>query len=244
MPSPFPGMDPFVEDQEWDDFHATFNVYVSDALAGVVEPRYVVRLKRRIYMERGMGNDVEVRRVAAQRAPDSAPAPVECWLAVPQERRESFIVIREQQTMETVTIIETLSPANKRTSSDGREQYLAKREEILQSRTNLVELDLLRGGKRLPVLGMPPGDYFAIISRGFRRPRADVYHWTLRHPLPTIPIPLKKGEPEAPLDLQQVFTTVYDRARYQLSLNYAAIPTMPLNDADAAWMRQLLAPAS
>ena len=107
---------------------------------------------------------------------------------------------------------------------------------------NLVELDLLRGGKRLPVVGMPPGDYFAIVSRGHRRPRADVYPWTLRQPLPTIPIPLKKDEPEVPLDLQAVFTTVYDRARYQLSLNYAAKPGVPLSEADASWQRQLSLP--
>jgi hypothetical protein len=141
--------------------------------------------------------------------------------------------------MEIVTVIETLSPANKRASSDGREQYLAKRQEILQSRTNLVELDLLRGGKRLPVVGMPPGDYFAIVSRGHRRPRTDEFHWTLRQPLPTIPIPLKQGEEEVPLDLQQVFTTVYDRARYQLSVNYKANPGVPLSEADCMWVRQL-----
>jgi hypothetical protein len=155
-----------------------------------------------------------------------------------EERRETYLVIREVETLEIVTVIETLSPANKRASSDGRDQYLQKREEILRSRTNLVELDLLRGGKRLPMVSVPPGDYYAIVSRGNRRPRADVYAWTLLQPLPTISIPLKPGEPEVPLDLQQAFTAVYDRARYHLSLNYAAPLATPLSEADAAWLEQ------
>ena len=158
----------------------------------------------------------------------------------PQEQRETYLVIREQRTLEIITIIETLSPANKRASIDGREQYLENREEILRSRTNLVELDLLRGGKRLPVIAPPAGDYFAIIRRGHHRSRrADVFHWNLRQPLPEIKIPLKEGEPEVPLNLHQVFTTVYDRARYQLSLDYTAQLKLPLADQDLAWVAEV-----
>src|SRR5437762_4934215 len=243
MPSPFPGMDPFIEDQEWEDFHSRFNTALSDALAPGVEPRYIVRVERRVYVEHGLEAEDQVRwadasvlwsgaeapvAVASPASAGTSVTPVECLLPDLQERRETYLVIREIPTMEIGTVIETLSPANKRASSDGREQYLVKRQEILQSRTNLVEFDLLRGGKRLPVVGMPPGDYFAIVSRGHRRPRADVYPWTIRQPLPAIPIPLKKDEPEVPLDLQQVFTMVYDRARYQLSLNYTANLALPL----------------
>ena len=209
MPSPFPGMDPFIEEQEWEDFKLTFKATISEVLGAAIDPRYVVRICHRSCAESS------------------------------RERRETFLVIREIPTMEIATVIETLSPANKRASSDGREQYLAKRQEILQSRTNLVELDFLRGGKRLPVVGLPPGDYFALVSRGHRRPRTDVFHWTPRQSLPTISIPHKPGEPEVPLDLQQVFTTVYDRARYQLSLNYTAKPSLPLNESDAKWTHDL-----
>jgi hypothetical protein len=258
MPSPFPGMDPFIEDQEWEDFHSTFNTVMREALAPGVEPRYIVRVERRIYVEHGLEPENQVRwadvsllwsgteapvAVAAPATLTASVAPVVCLLPGPQERRETYLVIRELATMEIVTVIETLSPANKRASSDGREQYLQKRQEILQSRTNLVEIDLLRGGKRLPVVGMPPGDFYAIVSRGYRRPKVDVYAWTLRQPLQTIPIPLKKDEAEVLTDLQQVFTTVYDRARYHLSLNCAARLSVPLNEEDAAWMRQLPLPS-
>jgi hypothetical protein len=248
-------MDPFLEGPEWEDFHTRFNTVLSDLLAPGLEPRYIVRVERRVYVEHGLGDDDQVRwgdvsvlrpatespvAVASPTQAGTSLAPVECILPVPQERRETYLVIRDLPAMEIVTILETLSPTNKRGSSDGRQQYLAKREEILQSRTNLVELDLLRGGRRLPAAPRPAGDYFAIVSRGYRRPKADVFAWTLRQSLPTIPIPLKKGESEVPLDLQQAFTTVYDRARYQLSLNYAANLSPPLSDADAAWARELL----
>jgi hypothetical protein len=253
MPSPFPGMDPFIEDQEWEDFHATFNTVMRETLAPGVEPRYIVRVERRVYVEHGLEGDDQVRwadvsvlwsgtesQVAvASPSTTTSLAPIECLLPGPQERRETYLVIREVKSMEIVTVIETLSPANKRASSDGREQYLDKRQEILQSKTNLVELELLRGGKRLPVVGMPPGDYFAIVSRGYQRPRAHVYPWTLRQPMPAIPIPLKKDEPEVVLDLQQAFITVYDRARYQLSLNYRGSPSMPFAEADVKWSQEL-----
>lgn len=247
-------MDPFIEDQEWEDFHSRFNTAISDALAPGVEPRYIVRVERRIYVEHGLEDNDQVRwadvsvlwsgtdspvATVSSAASATSLVPVECLLLGPQERRETYLVIREVPSMEIVTVIETLSPSNKRASSDGREQYLAKRQEILQSRTNLVELDLLRGGKRLPVAGLPHGDYFALVSRGHRRPRTDVFHWTLRQSLPTISIPLKKDEPEVPLDLQAVFTTVFDRARYQLSLNYTAKLTVPLIEADEKWILEL-----
>lgn len=217
MPSPFPGMDPYVEMQEWDDFHSAFHAKMSEELAPLIEPRYVARIARRIYTEH-----------MVPRA---------------EERREAYLVIRECETKEVITVIETLSPANKRTSSDGRERYLEKRQEILQSHSNLVEIDLLRGGARLPMIGSPAGDYVAIVSRSRRRPKASSYAWTLRQPMPTIAIPLKGDDADVPLDLQKVFTTTYERARYQLSLDYAAELHPALSGADLEWMRSLLTKA-
>src|SRR5205085_836738 len=168
MPSPFPGMDPFIEDQEWQDFHNRFNSAVSDELAQRVRPRYVVRIERRIYVEHYLeaGDDVRWPDISVLWSGSDAPiagpttsagtlaAPIECLLPSPQERRESYLVIREVPSLEIVTVIETLSPSNKRASSDGREHYLEKRQEILSSRTNLIEIDLLRGGKRLPMMSL------------------------------------------------------------------------------------------
>lgn len=256
MPSPFPGMDPYLEDQEWEDFHSTFNTVLREVLSPAMEPKYFVRVERRVYVEHGLESGDQVRWAdvsvlwsgsdapvaASTTAQSTSLAPVECLLPSPQERRETYLVVRELPGLEIVTVIETLSPANKRASSDGRQQYLDKRDEILRSRTNLVEIDLLRGGKRLPLVGSPAGDYFAIVSRGNRRPKADVYAWFLQQAMPEIPIPLKPGEPDVRVDLQQVFNTVYDRAKYQLSLNYGADLRPPLNQEESKWRERLQLP--
>ncbi len=257
MPSPFPGMDPFLESQEWDDFHYSLNAAIRDALSPRLAPRYFVRVERRVYVESPGEADPLFRRpdvsvlwtgetaggTAVAAAPATSLEPFECELPIPEERRETYLLIRRQETMEVVTVLETLSPSNKRPGGDGRREYLQKREEVLHSSSHLVELDLLRGGARLPMSSpLPPGDYYAIISRRQRWPRATVYRWTVRDRLPTIPIPLKGADPDVPLDLQAAFATVYDRARYDLSVNYEVDLQPPPRDEDAEWMRGLLPP--
>jgi hypothetical protein len=220
MPSPFPGMDPFLEDQAWKDFHHEVISVIRESLTQRVVPRYVVRVDERVYVEH---------------QPEERPGVIE------PDVREAFLTVRLRETMDVATVIEVLSPTNKRAGSDGRKEYLKKREEVLLSSAHLVELDLLRGGARLPTNEpLPPGDYYALICRRRRRPRAEVYAWPLRHPLPTIPVPLTGEDPDVALDLQEVFTTVYDRAAYQYSIDYAAVVEPPLPEADAAWARELL----
>ena len=257
MPSPFPGMDPFIELQEWDDFHARLNIAISDALQPQVSPRYVVRAERRVYVESPGEADPSFRRpdvsvvwrgevpggTAIAAEPVASSQPFEGEVPMPEERREIYLVIRIPETMEIVTVIETLSPSNKRPGGDGRREYLEKRDEVLQSESHLVELDLLRGGARLPMTRpqpLPAADYYAIVTRRNRRPHASVYAWTVRDRLPTIPIPLKKGDPDVPLDLQAAFIAVFDRARYDLMLNYAAELQPPLSREDAEWAKTLL----
>lgn len=257
MASPFPGMDPFLENQEWKDFHTRLNTALADDLAPDIEPDYFVRVERRVYVEFPSHGDDPQSRIAdaailasdasvsdftsgsASMSEPSIAAAI-CELPMPEEQRETYLVIRDRETREIVTVIETLSPANKR-HGDGRREYLQKRDEVLQSQAHLVELDLLRGGERLPMITpLPPGDYYAIVSRRHRRPKADVYAWRLTQPLPEIPIPLKKSDPEVSLQLQPVFDTVYDRARYDLSVDYEARLDPPLSDTETQWTSQLL----
>jgi len=248
-------MDPFIECQEWSDFHSRFNLALSEILAPRIEPSYIVRVELRVYVERPLEEDrpTRVANVAVVEASGSgaggvgtgtlaaAATATECEIPMPEERRETYLVIREVGTREVVTVIETLSPANKRAGGDGRREYLRKRADVLGSDSHLVELDLLRGGLRLPmVTPLPPGDYYAIISRSYRRPKAEVYAWTVRHRLPTIPIPLRRGEPDVPLNLQEAFATVYERARYHLSLDYTRPLEPPLAKAEAQWARKVL----
>ena len=253
MPSPFPGMDPFIEMQEWQDFHARFNTTIADLIAGETRPKYAVRVEPRVYVE-SVYDDPHIRQadVAILGVPEysdsqfsssaaAVAASVECALPMPIERRETFLVIRDRDTMEVVTVIETVSPANKRPGV-GRTEYLGKRVSIFCSRTNLVELDLLRGGDRLPMFQpLPAADYYAIIARRGRRPMAQVFPWMLRDKMPTIPIPLMMGDADVTLDLQAALSTVYDRAGYDLTLDYQAAIEPALDESAANWSGEITA---
>ena len=254
MPSPFPGMDPFLESQEWEDFHTTFNTVLRERLGPALEPKYLVRVERRVYLESVGGEPETMRRAdvaivtvdarpgdtgpaVGLLSPEAASMTAECELPMPIERQETYLVIRERETMKVITVIELLSPSNKRSKGDGRHEYMMKRQEILSSPTHLVELDLLRGGMRQPVIGtLPPGDYYAVISRAKRRPKCEVYAWTLNDKLPVIPIPLQLGDPDATVPLQDVFDLVYQRARYDLSVKYTAPLDPPLTPDELKWV--------
>jgi hypothetical protein len=257
-------MDPFVEMQEWDDFHPNFITEVQTQLAPRVEPKYFVRIEKRIYFDRPVDEDEGVYK-REQRVPDVAvlqaneatafstssagtatmTAAEECVVPVADERREYFLLIRGRASHEIITVLELLSPTNKRPGASGSEIYLEKRQEILDGLSHFVELDLVRGGKRLPLHTSKPlgQDYYALVSRRNRRPRAELYRWTLRQPMPEIFIPLAKGDPDVPLDLQAAFTNVYRRTRYDLSIDYDAPLAPPPVDDQQEWLRELLGQA-
>ena len=256
MPSPFPGMDPFIESQAWEDFHHALIEGIREMLTPRVRPRYVVRVEQRVYVEHEPDEraavirpDVTVLERTAREARAEGPtatavavAPVMLTLPMPERKRETFLTIRERETMTVVAIIEVLSPGNKRPGSDGRREYLSKREAVLQSAMHLIELDLLRGGERLPTVEpLPPADFYIFVCRAQHRPMAEVYGWSLRQRLPTIPVPLAGTDPDVAVDLQSIVNTVYDRDGYDYSLDYRRPPEPPLSETDAVWLQQLLA---
>ena len=209
------GMNPFIEDQEWDDFHPSFNVALAEILGQQIVPNYVARNECRIYME-----------------------------CEEEEHRETYLVIRHVETQQVVTVIETLSPANKRRGSDGHREYLNKRNQILKSQCSLVEIDLLRGGNRMPMrTRLPSGDYYAILCPRWRRPKASIHAWRLRDPMPAIAIPLKKEDGFVEVNLQQVANTVYERADYDLTLDYSRPLHPPLDPGDQDWIQSLALPS-
>jgi Protein of unknown function (DUF4058) len=255
MPSVFPGMDPYLEGYEWDDFHPTMVSAMRAALVPVLKPDYSVRSERRVYVEHPFGDsehfrpDISVLRTAkgtkgkktAASPRTSTIEPVERTLIGPYQVEEKYLVVRKVKSKEVVTVIELLSPANKRPGGEGFDEYLEKRDEILQSRTNFVEIDLLRGGLRLPTQEpLPSGDDYAFVCRAKRRLKVDVYAWSLPHALPVIPIPLSAGDREVSLDLQQIFNGVYDSSGYDYSVDYSVPVTPPLKEADATWAKNLL----
>jgi hypothetical protein len=138
--------------------------------------------------------------------------------------------------LELVTVLEILSPSNK--AGSGRADYLVKREAYIDRPINLVEIDLILRGARMPMeRRLPPGDYYAVVARAETRPDASVYAWPIQHPLPVLPIPLRSPDPDVTLDLARVFTLSYDRGRYELFMRYGTpLPAgLPIDAEARSW---------
>lgn len=255
MPSPFPGMDPYVEAGQWQEFHVQMVVEMQRQLVPLLLPKYVARVERRVYTESVFDEielfqpDVEIVRSSTRvrRRPKSASAvatlePRIYAAPLPHERSEPFLRIIDVDSGELITLIEFLSPSNKSQGSDGYRAYYEKREETLRTHTHLVEIDLLRGGSRLPTAEPldPSTDYCVFVSRAPHRFRVEVYEWPLRQPLPVVPIPLARGDADVLLDLQRVFASVYEFAGYAAFLRYDKILKPRLRKEDIAWAKKLV----
>ena len=171
--------------------------------------------------------------------PSSRTCVVEVTLPAVDSVRETFLEVRGVDDGLVVTVIEILSPSNKR-GGEGRRDYLRKRRTILGSLTSLIEIDLLRSGERMPVVGMrPESDYEILIGRSWERSRARLVLFSLRDRIPEFPVPLREGEEEPVLDLASMLSALYDRAAYDLRIDYRAAPAPPLAESDLAWAAAL-----
>lgn len=253
MASPFPGMNPYLEQEDvWHDFHERFIPHVAETLLPQVRPNYIVKLDEHAYIHELPSNerrllgraDVAVARSGSPLpiSPGAVVAEAPAYAVVPlaaDVERHTFVEIRDRKSRDLVTVIELLSPSNKRPGGD-REQYLAKRDAFLSSGIHFIELDLLRGGPRLPVEPLPACDYYALVSRSEERPRVGVWPVQLREVLPVIPVPLRAPDSDARIDLQQLLHDVYEKAGYA-DYVYESEPQPPLRIEDAAWAAGLIA---
>ena len=252
MPSPFPGMNPYLEhDDAWHDFHERFAPAAAEVLAPQVHPNYIVKIDERVYVHdlaedesRFVGRpDVYVARGTRRTATTPGAtavleAPVRVRLPAVEIERLNYVQILDRRNRQLVTVVELLSPSNK-TPGDDRDQYLAKRAELLASSVNLVEIDLLRGGPRMPCEDLPDCDYCVMVSRVQDRPEAGLWPIALPNRLPEIPVPLRPPDGEARLDLQAVLHRIYDAAGYEYYI-YDSLPSPPLSSQDAAWAQQFV----
>jgi hypothetical protein len=245
-------MDPYLETPAfWPDFHGRFITYWCDVLADLLPANYEARLGERVYLveppapERKLtGPDLSVSRGEGPSSTSPAPAgvvtlePVTIPLVILDEPRETYIEILHRPGRTLVAVLELLSPANK--EEPGRGAYLAKRNALLRQAVHLVELDLLVGGRRIPLRDpLPPDDYYALVSRSDRRPDCNVYHWSVRQALPPIPVPLIAPDPDVWVGLDTVFGIAYRLGRYARSLAYDGPPPAPLRPDDRIWAGEL-----
>jgi hypothetical protein len=256
MKSPFPGMDPYFEDPAvWEEFHHVFITECMYFLSARLPPGYVPKIGERVELISRDDSaaeqylpDVAVARhahgrpvqgdVPANGGTALALAPVTIPSVESLEVREGYIEILRLPNYRLVTSIEVLSPWNK--YGEGIGEYRHKRRSLVSHGIHVVEIDLLRRGRRTELAApLPSGHYYCFVFRADRRPDVDVYGWQLRDPLPEIRVPLSAPDPDVRLELATVVNAVYDRGGYNRKLSYAAPPPGPLSPADAQWVAEI-----
>ena len=223
MPSPFPGMDPYLEHPKlWGPFqHQLLACLYQILLPGLVD-RYRARVGSRTYTSE-MALFTSVIR---------------------EEHTEEFIEIRNRSDGRLVTQIEVVSPANKATPT-GRAAYLEKRKDVLAQRAGAVEIDLVLAGK--PTLsysrdGLPEFDFAVTVTRSTAPDRYEIYTATLQKRLPKFKVPLSPDDRDALLDLQAAFTRAYDLGSFAAQIDYKSSPPpdVPISDDNRRWIDDLL----
>lgn len=256
--SPFPGMDPYLEQPDlWSDFHNNLASEIQSQLNRQIQPRYFARLIPTVTYEdveigwtRAIRPDVSVSQsftpstelLVAAASPVATPVESEILLELPLTL--FHIEIRTRSEEKLVTVIEILSPVNKRPRYDAFDEYLHKRRQILRAPVHLLEIDLLRGGKRPPLnKPVPDAPYYITLSRVETRPRVQVWPMQLRDTLPVVPVPLLSPDPDASINLSMAVVAVYERAAYGQQIDYREpVPPPRLSPKDKTWVQQQIAP--
>jgi len=263
MPSPFPGMDPYLEGYLWPDVHHALASEIRRRLAPLVRPRYAVRIDVATYHDDNpeseigiMYPDVEIwRRRSTPQALEAIPAPVgaaEQALPITQpitvplldyEVRIATVEVYDASRNQLITSIEIISPYNKR--EPGLSTYREKQRRLREAGVHLLEIDLLRRGQRPVRTGAAVTDseifeahYLITLIRSGAH-QLEAWPVNVQEQLPVVATPLRPPDGDAPLDLAAVLTTIYDDAGYDLSIDYAQNPPPPEFDAATqAWLRQ------
>lgn len=256
MPSPFPGMNPFLEAAAyWSGIHHRLIVAIANELAAKLNPKYFVAIEVRIYETAGEGstlvgipdNLVVKDDEAASLSQDSSLAvaappaqPITITVPIPETIKQGYLEVKDIGSGEVVTSLEILSPINKK-AGEGRDKYEAKRLKIFGSSTHLVEIDLLRQGRALATLNNGvKNDYRVLVSRGDTRPNADLYAFNLRETIPRFPLPLQTGDAEPIIDLKAILDRIYDEGFYGRIVDYNREPVPALSATDGVWADNLL----
>ncbi len=254
MPNPFPGMDPYLEMQPfWSDFAPTLLAEIRNALLPKLLPNYDVRIEEYLVV---MHEDIKLHRIKPDvtvvaspewrptepiSSADSETTTIELDYPDIEPQTQRRLQIIHQPDERPVTVMELLSPSNKVGGEDGIESYLEKGTELVASHVNLVEIDLLRGGERLPMREpLPTADYFVYIGRPNLRPRCLLVYWNMRKPIPKVPIPLLPEDGEVELDLGAVFLAAYEPALYDRRLPYDQRLIPAPSEQDQQWISDCL----
>lgn len=274
MPTPFPGMDPYLERPAlWHGIHNRLITAIADVLSPILRPRYFVAVEEHSYLDDNSSTsfmdvpDVGVIGPYTREPLHTGPVallelprvaePQVIDLPMSEEVRVTYLSIQEvgesdvaaelflegEDGMKVVTILEILLPWNK-ASKEGRMQYAHKRRKIFNSSTNLVEIDLLRSGTRFVQTKSAGEHYNILVSDAQMRPQAHFYPFTVQQPIPAFHLPLQADDEWPLLDLNTILHDLYDRAGYDLRINYRQEPIPAFEEDDAVWLEKLLRQAT
>lgn len=257
MPSPFPGMDPYLEAPAiWPGFHHSLADEIKAQLNAVLSPRYYADVEVRTVLEevgiaafKTVYPDAAVLEtvpsVPSGGAAVAIPAaPIQRLALLPEQHKMRTVQVRETGTDSLVTALEILSPVNKR--GGGLHTYREKRKSLLSTDVHVIELDLLRAGERPGwEVNDPPIDseYIVLVNRAFRGDirQSEIWPVALNEPLPICPVPLLPPDPDVPLQLGEVLANVYRRAAYARRIDYTSpVPPPTLRPAMQHWLATLL----
>jgi hypothetical protein len=261
-------MDPYIESRAlWSDFHNALASQIRAQLNATIQPNYFARMTPHVTYDvievnamqpygsplsqktQGIYPDVSIwgNKTPASGGvmiaqPIITPAPVESKVKLEVPLRLYSIEIRDVESKGLVTVIEILSPVNKQQGHESYKSYLRKRRDLLRSEVHLMEIDLLRGGKRPPLeTEVPPAPYYVTLSRADHRPIVSVWPIQLTDSLPILPVPLLDPDPDVSFDLGRAVKTVYEESAYGLEINYQQPPPPPaLTDEESRWLQKLL----
>ncbi len=221
MPSPFPGMDPYLEDEVlWPLFHHQLVMCLYQILLPGLVDRYRACVKKRRYLIDERSSESGARK----------------------ENGEDYIEILQRRDGQLITLVDVVSPANKLTAV-GRSAYLDTRREGKDAGANVVEIDLVLQGP--PTLeysrdGLPEWDYAVTVTRATHPERYEIYTATLQKPLPRFRLPLAANDRDTVLDLRIAFTRAYDQGGFASKIDYGRDPTTPLSEEDRHCLDELL----
>lgn len=258
MPSPFPGMDPFMEEPAiWPGVHNRLIIYLADTLNAVMPAQYVANVEERLVLAslssdrypdvhltkhtRKKGRHESVASGIAVMEPDPS---VEVEFE-PDEIREPFLEIhRGKKPDSLVAVLEILSPTNKR-PGDGRTKYLEKQAEMMDRPAHLIEIDLLRAGQHtvaVPRESLPTNgwDYLVCLHRAGWKNKCEYWATALPERLPRFSVPLANGDDDVVIDLQALLTQCYAAGKFAQKVDYRGECPPPLSKKNAKWIDELL----
>lgn len=221
MPSPFPGMDPFLEDEKlWPAFHHQLIGSLFQILLPNLVDRYRARIGQRQYLtEMPLFTSI-----------------------IREEHAEEFIEVRQRTDGRLITLVDVVSPTNK-LNPCGRQAYLDKRREARVQNASIVEVDLVMQGQ--PMLdysrdGLPDWDYAVTVTRSTQPERYEIYTSTIQKRLPRFKLPLAVDDRDTVVDLQAAFARCYDQGGFGGNVDYRKDPPVVAADEDRRWIQDLM----